>query len=233
MHGVDTALTLDQVFPWGRSFDEYGRMFSLRAVDLAAKRILGCADGPAAFNAVLTARGGRMVSADPLYGFSESEIRSRVSVAREQIVANTTRNAAAYHWTEIPSIDAMVALRLRAMDAFLRDLDQGKAEGRYVPCGLPELPFPDESFDLVLCSHFLFLYSPVLTLDFHEMAIREMLRVGKEVRIFPLLDFNGAPSPHVAQIQETLHADGYACELRRVPYEFLRGAHTMLVIRSE
>lgn len=208
-------------------------MFSLRAVDLAAKRILGCADGPAAFNSVLTARGGRIVSVDPLYGFSETEIRSRVSVAREQIVANTTRNSAAYHWNEIPSVDAMVALRMHAMDAFLRDFESGRAEGRYVSCGLPELPFPDDSFDLVLCSHFLFLYSPVLTLEFHLTAIREMLRVGKEARIFPLLDFNGAPSPHVVQIQETLHAAGYACELRRVPYEFLRGAHTMLVIRSE
>lgn len=44
---------LDQVVPWGRSFDEYVRMFALTDADLN-RSILGCADGPAAFNAELT-----------------------------------------------------------------------------------------------------------------------------------------------------------------------------------
>jgi hypothetical protein len=43
------AFTLDQVVPWGRSFDEYRRMFALSDDDLGL-RILGCADGPASFN---------------------------------------------------------------------------------------------------------------------------------------------------------------------------------------
>jgi hypothetical protein len=38
--------TLDQVVPWGRSFDEYQRMFALTGADLGL--ILGCGDGPAA-----------------------------------------------------------------------------------------------------------------------------------------------------------------------------------------
>jgi len=36
--------------PWGRSFEEYVRMFSLTPPDLKRK-ILGCGDGPASFNA--------------------------------------------------------------------------------------------------------------------------------------------------------------------------------------
>jgi hypothetical protein len=44
--------TLDEVVPWGRSFDEYVAMFHLTAEDLE-KRILGCGDGPAGFNAVM------------------------------------------------------------------------------------------------------------------------------------------------------------------------------------
>ena len=41
---------LDQVVPWGRSFDEYRRMFALTDADLS-RVILGCGDGPASFNA--------------------------------------------------------------------------------------------------------------------------------------------------------------------------------------
>ncbi len=57
------AFTLDKVVPWGRSLDEYRRMFALTDSDLE-KRILGCADGPASFNAELTANGGSVVSCD-------------------------------------------------------------------------------------------------------------------------------------------------------------------------
>ncbi len=231
VHGVDTPLTLDQVFPWGRSFSEYCRMFALRSVDLAG-RILGCGDGPAAFNAALTARGGRVISADPLYQFSSDEIRSRVEVARERIVANTRQNAAAYRWDEITSIEAMVELRMRAMEDFLLDFQQGKAASRYYPHALPELPFADRAFDLVLCSHFLFLYSPTLTLDFHLAAMEEMLRVGREIRVFPLRDFNGGVSPYIEPIAAVLREQGCDVELREVPYEFLRGANTMMVAKS-
>jgi hypothetical protein len=45
--------TLERVVPWGRSFDEYRRMFVLSSDDLRL-RILGCADGPASFNAEAT-----------------------------------------------------------------------------------------------------------------------------------------------------------------------------------
>jgi hypothetical protein len=38
--------TLETVVPWGRSFDEYRRMFAL-SDDALQGRILGCADGPA------------------------------------------------------------------------------------------------------------------------------------------------------------------------------------------
>ena len=45
--------------PWGRSYEEYVNMFELKEGDLA-RRILGCADGPAEFNAVLSKQGERL-----------------------------------------------------------------------------------------------------------------------------------------------------------------------------
>jgi hypothetical protein len=57
--------TLDQVVPWGRSYEEYASMFSLSGADLAGG-ILGCGDGPASFNAEATRIGTKVVSCDPL-----------------------------------------------------------------------------------------------------------------------------------------------------------------------
>ena len=62
------AFTLEKVVPWGRSFDEYVAMFALSKHDLE-KRILGCGDGPASFNATHFRHGGKIISADPLYQF--------------------------------------------------------------------------------------------------------------------------------------------------------------------
>jgi Regulator of ribonuclease activity B len=57
---------LNEVVPWGRSFDEYCRMFALSDEDLTL-RILGCCEGPASFNAKVTRRGSTVISCDPIY----------------------------------------------------------------------------------------------------------------------------------------------------------------------
>lgn len=49
-------MDLANVVPWGQSFAEYQAMFGLSADDLT-KRILGCGDGPASFNAEATQQG--------------------------------------------------------------------------------------------------------------------------------------------------------------------------------
>jgi len=58
--------TLDKVVPWGRSFDEYRRMFALTDTDRSVK-IVGCGDGPANFNAEATRPGATVISCDPTY----------------------------------------------------------------------------------------------------------------------------------------------------------------------
>ena len=83
--------TLDEVVPWGRSFDEYRRMFALTDDDLRG-RILGCGDGPASFNAEATRRGARVTSCDPLYKLSVQQIRERIAATAEEIIEQTRRN---------------------------------------------------------------------------------------------------------------------------------------------
>ena len=80
---------LDQVVPWGRSFDEYQRMFALTDGDLGV-RIIGCGDGPASFNAEATRRGARVVSVDPLYRWEVGQIRDRIASDRRAPLSQNT-----------------------------------------------------------------------------------------------------------------------------------------------
>ena len=66
-------MELKDVIPWGRSLAEYIDIFSLTGSDLD-KTIMGCGDGPASFNAELSARGGCVVSVYTTYQFLRSEL---------------------------------------------------------------------------------------------------------------------------------------------------------------
>jgi hypothetical protein len=226
--------TLDSVVPWGRSFGEYQRMFALDERDLRS-RILGCADGPASFNAEATLRGLQVVSCDPLYRFDAAAIRARIAAIFDTMVAETRQNADEFVWDEsIPSVEALARVRMTAMDRFLDDYENGRAERRYVDAALPALPFGDGESDLALCSHFLFLYTKQLSEDFHVAAVRELCRVAREVRIFPLVALGGAPSAYVEPVMDAVRSDGLDVSIETVPYEFQRGADRMLrVTRRE
>ena len=219
----------DEVVPWGRSFDEYRQMFQLTDEDLG-RRILGCGDGPASFNCAMAARGHEVISYDPLYRLSTPEIRQRIAATFADVIAQTRQNDDKFVWDTIPTVDALGQVRMAAMDEFLADYERGKQAGRYVAGELPALPFADQEFGLALSSHFLFLYSDQLTLEFHLRAICEMVRVAQEVRIFPLLDVNANPSPHVAPVCRLLTARGKSVRVETVSYEFQKGGNRMLQI---
>lgn len=217
----------DQIVPWGRSFDEYRRMFALTDHDLRG-RILGCADGPAGFNAEATRRGGRVVSCDPLYRFDNEQIAGRIEGSFDEVVNQTRQNTDSFVWDSIGTIEDLARIRREAMQTFLEDYEAGRCQGRYVDAALPELPFPDASFDLALCSHFLFLYSDQLNESFHRQAALEMCRVAAEVRIFPLLSLGGGPCPYVSGVIEAARDLGWNACHEAVPYEFQRGGNQML-----
>src|SRR5688572_32922873 len=103
----------ETVVPWGRSFDEYRRMFALSEDDLAL-RILGCGDGPAAFNAHMRWRGGRVVSCDPLYQFSARQIQARIDATYENVLAQTHANREKFIWDQIESPQALGKIRMDA-----------------------------------------------------------------------------------------------------------------------
>jgi SAM-dependent methyltransferase len=225
------SFTLENIVPWGRSFDEYVAMFALSDADLQG-RILGCGDGPASFNALLTRRGGQVLSVDPLYRFAVDDIRRRIGETFAEVMEQTRRNRHEFTWTSIGTVEELGRLRMSAMEEFLSDYCRGVEQGRYVEGELPHLPFADGEFDLVLCSHLLFLYSAQLSRDFHVAAIREMCRVAGEVRVFPLLELGARDSRHLRAVTEELIAEGMDVAIVPVSYEFQRGGNRMMNIRS-
>ncbi|MBC7985003.1 MAG: SAM-dependent methyltransferase [Candidatus Obscuribacterales bacterium] len=219
--------TLDQVAPWGRSFDEYVAMFALTPADLR-RRIVGCGDGPAAFNSVANKTGGGVVSVDPIYEFSVDQLRQRIDAIYDSILAETERNKDEFVWQHVKSVEELGRLRKGAMEEFLTDYPQGVKEYRYVAGELPLLPFMDQTYELALCSHFLFLYSEHHDLDFHIASIKELCRVAEEVRIFPLLELGSRKSRHLDAVIAALEQDGFLPEIVTVNYEFQKGGNQML-----
>jgi hypothetical protein len=219
--------TLEQVVPWGRSFDEYCRMFALTEADLRLG-ILGCGDGPASFNAEATRRGVSVISCDPIYRWDGPLLRERIDATYQQIIDQTRQNAHEFVWDSIRSVEELGAVRMTAMLSFLGDYGSGRTSGRYVAAELPVLPFADDSFDLALCSHFLFLYSSHLSEAFHRSAILEMCRVAREVRVFPLLALGGERSPYVDAVADDVRRSGHDVSIQEVPYEFQKGGNEMM-----
>ena len=227
------AIRLSDVIPWGRSFDEYRRMFALSDADLAG-RILGCGDGPASFNAEATGLGHAVVSCDPIYAFPPEEIERRVEDCYSDLIAQVRSDPDGFVWDYFHDPDHLGQCRLAAMRRFLADFEAGKAEGRYVTAALPRLPFVDRQFDLALVSHLLFLYSERLDFELHRAAVGGLLRVAREVRIFPLLTLGRRPSPHVGPIRTLVAGWGWRAEVCGVPYEFQRSGDEMLrIVRDD
>lgn len=223
-------MQLKDIVPWGRSFDEYRDMFLLTGADLQ-KTILGCGDGPASFNAELTKAGGNVVSADPVYRFTVEHIRSWVREVYPEIMSEVAKNTDDYVWESIRDIGNLGQVRMEAMERFFDDYEQGKQTGRYINASLPELPFEDKTFDLALCSHYLFLYSDHLSHEQHILSMKELCRVAHEVRVYPLVTLDGSRSKHIDAVVSVLADQGLKVSFQTVKYQFQKGAEEMLVAK--
>jgi hypothetical protein len=206
-------------------------MFALTTGDLKGK-ILDCASGPASFNAELTAEGQEVTSCDPLYKFTAEEIRVRIDATFDALVNNARVAYDKFVWRDIESPEHLGEVRMAAMQRFLADFPEGLEEGRYLAQALPHLDLNENSFDLALCSAFLFTYTEQLSLDFHVAAIEEMCRVANEARIFPLLKCYGGASPYLEPVINGLRDRCYTATVRDVPYEFQRGGDQMLAVNK-
>src|SRR5262249_6032049 len=126
----ECLMRLPEIVTWGRSFEEYRRMFALSDGDRSG-RILGCGDGPASFNADATPGGFSVISCDPIYSLTGDEIRRRVEAACDKVIAHVKLHADEFVWDFRRDPDDLGRNRLAALHRFLGDFERGKQEGRY------------------------------------------------------------------------------------------------------
>lgn len=224
------AFKLDNVVPWGRNIDEYRKMFMLSDNDMNMK-IAGFGDGPASFNCQATEQGFSVTSFDPVYQFTREQIAKQIEKVRTVVMNQMKHNMENYVWTDIKNLDELENRRLSAMRIFLDDFEQGKAEGRYIYHELPlKVNLSDNSFDIGLSSHFLLMYTS-LGYDFHIRSITEMLRVCRQIRIFPIVDLDAEKTDLTTNVINYFSKE-YSVRIADTSYEFQKGENKMLIIEK-
>ncbi len=208
---MSDRLKFDHVVFFGRNFDEYLQLFALDAKDLEGRRVLDCPSGPCSFVADSHERGIDATGVDPMYGKSVEELSKEgakdIENGLEQLRAAPTTHP-------ISDFEGYAQRKRDALKGFLADYSAHRP--RYIEGRLPNLPFANRSFDLVLSAHLLFAYSPidedgmldsrVFDRTWHHEAVRELARVaGREIRLYPTVA--NVPEPRRHRYAEGVAAD--------------------------
>lgn len=218
-----------------RSFDEYVSMMALGVETLQQGPILDVAAGASSFTAEAISRGYDATAVDPLYHLSLKEMEDH---GEKEIEISTEKLAGIAHtfqWDYYENINRHRENREKSLQVFLSDYAADCNKVRYQIGNLPKLPFSDESFSLILSSHFLFLYHEQFSYDFHLQAILELVRLlcpGGEIRLYPLIVLNRDPYPHLAKLCEALTSKGLTVDFIPTSFRFLEGANEILQIRK-
>lgn len=226
-----TGLELERVVFIGRTFEEYLDMFSLTPDELKGKRILDCPAGACSFTAVGNKKGLDATACDIAYYHQGEDLKNKGLRDIEHAMANMEKAKGNYKWDYFKDIEDLKTHRLNALHDWANDMRENNE--RYIPVTLPELPFKDKEFDIILSAHFLFTYADRLSYEFHIQTLHELLRVAKEeVRIFPLVDLEGKRYEHLDKVLDDLDEKGFYVEEAKASYEFQANANSMLIIKK-
>ncbi len=221
-----------------RSYAEYAAMFDL-VEDSAALQgpVLDVAGGASSFTAQLCDAGVDAVAADPRYALPPEQM---LREAEEEIRTSTAKLEAVqehFEWSYYGTLQHHERMRQESLKRFIRHYRFAARTEVYLPASLPNLPFADNRFALVVCSHFLFLYGDPFTVEFHEQALRELIRVcrsGGEVHVYPLISLPHFHAyPGLDELLERLLQDEVEVSRVRSRLPFILGSETQLVLRKK
>lgn len=119
------VIKLEKVVPFGRTLDEYIKMFNLTPND-CRKSILSVADGPASFNAEGTKLGYDITSVDPLYLFSSQQIKQQFYDVIDDIIEQVENTPNDWVWSYYKSPQELRQNREKAISLFCEDYEKGK-----------------------------------------------------------------------------------------------------------
>lgn len=217
---------------WGYSVDEYREMFDLSQEDMNS-RILEYGCGPSAVNAQQFQEAHQAVSCDPLFVLDKDTLSSKAIMIFAQMADEVRNEKEQFDFSRNGSLEQLLEYRQEGMKTFFADYERGKAEGRYFGAADYHLPYSDFSFDLALSAHYLFADLEDQSVDFHLNVIRELARVAKEVRIFPLNDMDGKTSEFLGPVLLQLQKNGYGVEIREVDYHLHKSENAMLRVWAQ
>lgn len=222
---------IDDVAFIGRTTAEYERMFDLDLSAWEGESVLDCPGGACAFVTTANDRGIDAAGADLMYDVPPAELRERCEADIDTAIAGFDGVEDQFCWEYYDDVADVRAHWTAAYQQFIEDYEAHYDTDRYVSARLPDLPFDDDEFSLVLSAHLMFLYMDDLDHEFHEDSLLELARVASsEVRVFPLARFDGKRYPRLDDLRETLADAGYDTEIRSSPFEFLREEPEMLVV---
>ena len=226
-------LEVPSVAFFGRTLAEYAQFFTLDVTSLDGLSVLDVAAGPSSFTAEACRRGADAVAVDPLYGCTPEALAVHVQIDYRRMLAQMRAKPQLLRFRSFGSIEEADASRRSAAERFLADYEQHFVHNRYLGAALPQLPFLDGAFDLVLCAHLLFVYAKRFDFNFHLEACRELVRVSRnEVRIHPVVGLGGKPYAELDRLRAALNEEGIASKVVPVAYEFFKGSDSMLVLRQ-
>ncbi len=217
---------------WGHHVAEYKAMFDLSDEEIRS-RILEYGCGPSAMNAVLHQESPLIVSCDPLFRLTKPDLVLKATSLFDKRVKQVLADQGQFDVSQYGGIEAFIASRRAGMSLFFADYEEGLAQERYISRPKDHLPFMDSKFDYALCSHYLFANPETQPVDFHLALIAELARVAGEVRIFPLIDRVGQPSPLLGPVLLGLQQENYGVEVRDVAYPLYPAGNAMLRIWAQ
>ncbi len=238
---VKEPFHIERVACFGRTLHEYVEMFNLDLEKLKGTSVLDCASGPASFTAEVQKKGIRAVACDPIYSLQIDDIIQNAQRDIPACIRETQRHRDLFLRDNNEEDASFLEEKLKALSMFADDYKKMDSCRRYVPAAFPHMPFYDESFDMVLCSNLLFVYSDVKTggilrssvFDylFHHRAVHEMLRIARnEVRIYPVVGPNKRRHPFIEQLLEDESFFPYDMQFETVMMKDIKGATQMLRI---
>lgn len=225
-----------QVLFYGRTLKEYVKMFDLELSVCKGYKILDCPSGPASFVEEARQQGLDVVGCDPLYTDDLKLLIEYGNLDIDKTIEIRSQYSQLFSKKFYSSLEAMKEYATSALKIFAEHYSVGKTENRYIEAALPNLPFDNQNFDLVLSGNFLFIYSQLynqnlkhLDYEFHRQAVMELLRVSKkEVRIFPIPYHQGKLNEYASKLLTDLEQDGIVAEIVPVEYEIVQGGNLML-----
>jgi len=230
--GSSDRYAIDDVAFIGRTVGEYEEMFDLDLSSWAGESVLDCPGGACAFVSWANDHGIDAVGADLLYDVPPDELREKCERDVDTAVAGFDGVEDQFVWEFYDGVPDVRDHWTTAYRQFAADYADHYDTDRYVQAQLPDLPFDDDSFSLVLSAHLMFLYMDKLDHEFHEASLLELARVAREeVRVYPLVRFDGKKYPRLDELRETLADAGYATEIRPISFEFLREEPELLVVK--